>query len=365
MDLLHFARFTQSSAETIAKKLRTLYSHSLEASQALVQQEALACCDRLGRHAQNTLEAHAPPICASASSTFEVEHVASVAIEACADLLVNCSVSLRNETQPRLRCVGDRNQVHRLLCAMLEDAIARSPAALDLCINSQAHGVAFTLSATPRARGTKSEIAPSMIALGLAHALGGQFSARREPVPALTALLPLHVLAATESRPSDSGLRILAAEDNPGARAIMEAILLSLGHQVEMVPTGVEAVRAAKERVFDLIILDVGLPAMNGLDACAAIRRSEGGNQTTPIIAITALAPEIVLEKAAEAGMDAVLPKPIEIGRLIATIRLLLQPHSIDAAEIEDIQNDENNDKAANQPESHSQSPTRAQRARP
>lgn len=122
---------------------------------------------------------------------------------------------------------------------------------------------------------------------------------------------------------------------------------------------------AAREKVFDLIILDLGLPGLDGLDACAAIRRSGGPNQNAPIIAITAFAAQSVLDRAAEVGMDAVLPKPIEIGRLIATMRLLLTPRSVDAAEIEDVQDHEHGDEAADQPKSHSQSPTRAQRASP
>lgn len=364
-DLWQFVQFAQVSAEGIAKKLRALSAQALDPAQGALVQESLARCERLTRHAKNFLGTQANLGDSAGLATFDVQHVASVAIEACSDLLLDCSVSLRNEAQPRMQCVGNRELLHRLLCAMLEDAIANKPSTLDLCICAQGHGVAFTLSAAPRQRSPRLAIAPSAVTIRLALALGGQISAHHGEASAVTALLPLQRAAAALPQPNECALHILAAEDNPGASTILEAILASLGHQIAMVRSGEAAVVAAREKVFDLIILDLGLPGLDGLGACAAIRCSGGPNQNAPIIAITAFAAQSVLDRAAEVGMDAVLPKPIEIGRLIATMRLLLTPRSVDAAEIEDVQDHEHGDEAADQPNSHSQSPARVQRASP
>lgn len=351
------AQAISKSVQSISQKLRTLQGADLARPQAILVQEAVFGCDRLMRLLQNSLE-HLPPMAnRDGASRFDVQHAASVAIEACTDLLEGCSISLRMETQPRLQALADRDLLHRLLCAMIEDAVSQRPRAMDLCISMQARGLAFTLCASPLPRAARQASAPAGICERLAQAMGGQITGQIRHEAGITAYLPLAIAPAEESVLAEAGLRILVADDNAGARAILEAIFQSLGHHVDLVGNGQAAVSAACQHLFDLIVLDVAMPGLDGLAACAAIRRQAGANQNTPIIALSALSPQSLQEKAAEAGLDGVLAKPIEIGRLMALIRLLVRPGSINAAEIEDVQDDKHGDESTDQPERHSAFP--------
>lgn len=351
------AQAIHKAAQAIKHKLHTLQSADLAHPQAILVQETVSGCDRLLRLLQNSLEHLDPTENRESASRFDVQHAASVAIEACADLLEGCSISLRMETQPRLQALADRDLLHRLLCAMIEDALLQRPRALDLCISTQARGLAFTLCTSPQARSARQAIAPSGICTRLAQAMGGQITGQISHEAGLTVYLPLAISPAEESVLAEAGLRILVADDNAGTRAILEAIFQSLGHHVEMVGNGQAAISAARQQLFDLIVLDVAMPGLDGLVACAAIRSQTGTNQNTPIIALSALSPQSLQDKAAEAGLDGVLSKPIEIGRLVALIRLLARPGSIDAAEIEDVQDHEHGDETTDQPKRHSAFP--------
>ena len=351
------AQAIHKAVQSIHHKLHALQSAELARPHAILVQETVFGCDRLLRLLQNSLEGLPVLAHGDCASSFDVQHAASVAIEACADLLEGCSISLRMETQPRLHALAERDLLHRLLCAMIEEALLQRPRAMDLCISMQARGLAFTLCASPQTRAARQAIAPSGICERLAQAMGGQITGQISHEAGITAYLPLAIAPAEEAMLTEAGLRILVAEDNAGSRAILEAIFRSLGHQVEMVGNGQSAVLAARQHLFDLIVLDVAMPGLDGLAACAAIRSQAGPNQNAPIIALSALSPQSLQEKAAEAGLDAVLPKPIEIGRLMGLIRLLVRPGSIDAAEIEDVQDHEHGNESADQPKSHSAFP--------
>src|SRR5262249_60830883 len=84
-------------------------------------------------------------------------------------------------------------------------------------------------------------------------------------------------------------LRILLAEDNAANQLVATALLQSAGHSVRVVPDGRQALAAHAEERFDLILMDVQMPQVDGLQATREIRRREAGRQThTPIIAVTA-----------------------------------------------------------------------------
>jgi signal transduction histidine kinase/CheY-like chemotaxis protein len=113
-------------------------------------------------------------------------------------------------------------------------------------------------------------------------------------------------------------LRILAAEDNPTNQQILRAVLQSLDVELVVVSTGVEAVKAVEAGGFDVVLMDVQMPEMSGIEATRAIRESEAGSKRprTPIVALSA---NVMAEHVAEyqaAGMDAHLEKPIEIEQL-------------------------------------------------
>ncbi len=108
-------------------------------------------------------------------------------------------------------------------------------------------------------------------------------------------------------------LRVLVAEDHPINQALLRSLLARQGHDVVMTSNGQEVVAAFREegRPFDVVLMDVQMPEMDGFEATAAIRATEGGARRTPIVAMTAHAMTGDRERCLEAGMDAYLPKPL------------------------------------------------------
>lgn len=126
----------------------------------------------------------------------------------------------------------------------------------------------------------------------------------------------LEVVSAKHASPA----RVLVAEDLPMNQVIVEGMLNRLGHRVVLVDNGAEAVAAVQASYFDLILMDMEMPVMDGISATRAIRRLGEGSRRIPIIALTANA---MLEEAAAcktAGMDDFLSKPIDRADLAAMI---------------------------------------------
>jgi PAS domain S-box-containing protein len=117
---------------------------------------------------------------------------------------------------------------------------------------------------------------------------------------------------------SQSGLTILLAEDNPINMMLIRELLKRRGHNVVEVITGTDAVKAMGEQHFDLLLTDIHMPGMDGIEAARAIRRQEEarGTPRVPIVALTADAMETGKRACQEAGMDGFLTKPVEPGEL-------------------------------------------------
>jgi CheY-like chemotaxis protein len=116
-------------------------------------------------------------------------------------------------------------------------------------------------------------------------------------------------------------LHILVAEDNPVNRQLVMALLGKRGHTAATVVNGREAVAAFTEQAFDLVLMDLQMPEMGGLEATAAIRNLEAATGThVPIIALTAHALKGDREICLDAGMDGYLTKPIDANELFALI---------------------------------------------
>ena len=119
-------------------------------------------------------------------------------------------------------------------------------------------------------------------------------------------------------------LRILVAEDNAVNRLLVTALLGKRGHTILTVVNGREAVAAVTEDVFDIVLMDVQMPEMDGLEATAAIRKLEAVTGAhVPIIALTAHAMKGDREICLAAGMDEYLSKPINPTQLFALIESL------------------------------------------
>ncbi len=119
-----------------------------------------------------------------------------------------------------------------------------------------------------------------------------------------------------------SGVRILAAEDHPVNRQVLELLLSQVGITPTFVENGALALQAWRDADWDLILMDVQMPVMDGPTAAAAIRAEEAetGRERTPIIALTANVMAQQIESYRAAGMDLAVAKPIEVGRLIGAI---------------------------------------------
>jgi len=130
----------------------------------------------------------------------------------------------------------------------------------------------------------------------------------------------------------DGDLRLLAAEDNPTNQQVLAAVLGSLGIEVHIVPDGKEAVEAWKTGSYDLILMDIQMPVMDGITAAATIRDAEkkSGRRRTPIVALTANALTHQVEEYLAVGMDAHVAKPIEIAKLYDAISAVLNAAATD-----------------------------------
>lgn len=115
-------------------------------------------------------------------------------------------------------------------------------------------------------------------------------------------------------------LSILVAEDVPMNQMLIQSLLDSLGHRCELVGDGQQAVEAAAATRYDIILMDLQMPVMNGLDAARAIRGFTAPASLVPIIALTANAFAEDITACKEAGMNDFVPKPLDFDRLALAI---------------------------------------------
>jgi CheY-like chemotaxis protein len=146
------------------------------------------------------------------------------------------------------------------------------------------------------------------------------------PVPAVE--MPL---------PRSASITILLAEDNPVNQKLALRLLHKRGYTVVTAANGIEALVAFERQRFDVVLMDIQMPEMSGLDATSEIRaREKRSGGRVPIIAFTAHALAGDRERCLEAGMDDYVTKPIQPALLFAAIerqqRCVCQPPSNDAA---------------------------------
>jgi len=140
----------------------------------------------------------------------------------------------------------------------------------------------------------------------------------------------------TGDAPNLRALRVLAVEDNAVNRLVLKTLMDQFGVEMEMAENGVAAVEAWSREPYDLILMDVQMPVMDGPTATRLIRERERAaeRRRTPIIALTANALRHQHDEYLAAGMDEVVPKPLELGVLLNTINAVLDRAS--AAEFAD-----------------------------
>ena len=115
--------------------------------------------------------------------------------------------------------------------------------------------------------------------------------------------------------------RILVVEDDARLAATLDRVLVAEGHEVERVGDGLEALRRAREEPFDLVVLDIMLPSLDGVGLCRRLRASA----QVPVLMLTALGGTSERVRGLDAGADDYLVKPFAYEELLARVRALLR----------------------------------------
>lgn len=152
-----------------------------------------------------------------------------------------------------------------------------------------------------------------------------------KPVKRQALLEAVSLALAAKRTPGGTGTEkrtILIAEDNPDNQVLITAFLNESPHEVDMAVNGSEAVEKFKSRNYDLVLMDIQMPIIDGYEATRRIRNieKESGVVRTPILALTAHATTEERQKCLDAGCDGHLTKPIKKSKLLEAIRYCSRP---------------------------------------
>jgi CheY-like chemotaxis protein len=249
-------------------------------------------------------------------------------------LLISCNAS------PELRVMADRQRLRRLFNTLIGDALESSPAGvvdLQLSALSDSDGM-ITLLGRMEAPGGGRDGGESA-ALGRCRALIVQMDGDidRSPNPGAGAQTSFVLRlgspgqaslptpdAEPEALPLPPRTHLLIVDDNATNRIVAAALCEMFGCTSETAEDGLEAVEAVRQRRFDLILMDIKMPRMDGMEATRAIRALPAPAGQIPIIALTANADPDAVKTYLACGMQAVVDKPIKPQQLLTTLQWVL-----------------------------------------
>ena len=186
-----------------------------------------------------------------------------------------------------------------------------------LSVESQSgHGSTFSFT-------TSLKVQPDHATVNETSPLEGE---AHRPLPHQARIDTGPISEATPQKPSARSLRVLLAEDTPANQKLVVRILSKRGHTVETASNGQQALDLLRQQDFDLILMDVQMPLMDGFQATAALRLWNSPKACIPVIAITAHALKGDQERCLAAGMDAYISKPINSRELVDLVERLAVP---------------------------------------
>lgn len=166
--------------------------------------------------------------------------------------------------------------------------------------------------------------------LPLKAAIGDVTSAKKDKTRETPAVVPPTTISNVKPHPAPKqttlpSLRILLAEDQPVNQKLMRAVMEQLGHELTIANNGVEAINKLKKNSFDLVLMDIQMPELDGILATKVIRSTDENWRRIPIIALTAHAMENHKQAYFAAGMDGFVSKPFRMDILVGEIERVLR----------------------------------------
>jgi signal transduction histidine kinase/CheY-like chemotaxis protein len=295
---------------------------------------------------------------------FDLEHLVRGVVAAYRPLADKKDLAFNFEISDdvRGRYEGDSARIRRILYSLTDNAVKFTEAgAVTLSVSRDAGGVAFRVSDTgigisaeelthlfegfyQADAGRTRRFGGAGLGLAICHEMtqlmGGAIEAVSEPGHGATFVVRLPLAAAAAqaepgpaerpaSEPAATGeIRVLAAEDNDTNQLVLKTLLAQAGIVPTMVENGRQALEAWEGQHWDVILMDIQMPVMDGVEATRSIRQREAETKRprTPILAVTANAMTHQVTEYRAAGMDGMVPKPIDIAALFQAMEQALEP---------------------------------------
>jgi two-component system sensor histidine kinase/response regulator len=194
--------------------------------------------------------------------------------------------------------------------AAMKERGRRPGAPMPIIVCSAVDGLRETFDAA-RCSGPAACFVQPLRQTAILHTLSRLLSGDSAPRPRTVTNPEMHELT------QFPGVRILVVEDNPVNQRVAVALLQRMGCHVDIAGNGLEALDALGRVSYDMVLMDVHMPEMNGIEATAEIRRRESSGRRVPIVALTANAQAADRSRCLDAGMDDYLAKPVRIGELV------------------------------------------------